>query len=657
MKQLRYTVFKIKIATQKFVLTGVLILLFALPIDSQSQTRPTQWHGFEKFAFSFNGREAYIVKPEKASPGNPWIWRAYFPDWHFEMDSIMVAKGFHIAFIDCSDMYGSPEAMQVWDKFYYHLTETYSFSKKPVLEGVSRGGLYIYNWAKRNPEKVGFIYAEAPVLDIKSWPGGKGKGRGSAQDWQKCLSAYGLSEEKAMLFDDNPVDNVESLASYKVPVVHVVCMSDSIVPVAENTLPLAQEFRKWGGSVHIDEMTDNIRLEGHHFNITNPAYYADLIYESIVPVNEILSSGSFIKLNDGLSNAFYKIHVNKELTVTFLGGSITYNQGWRDKVCQYLQETYPKTTFRFIPAGVPSLGSLPHAFRLQTDVLDKGSIDLLFIEAAVNDRANRTDSVTQLKAMEGIIRHALTANPTMNIVLMAFADEDKNHDFERNKEPLEVKIHRQLAEFYGLPFLNLAEEVYERIKHGEFSWTEDFKDLHPSPYGQNIYYQSIKTLLQLSEKEHKDGIVKTILPEPLNESVYEKGIYVDIHRATDLKGFTISENWEPADQKETRAGYVHVPVLEAVNPGSSFTFSFTGNAVGIAIVSGPDAGIIEYRIDNGKTETLNLFTQWSNFLHLPWYLVLADGLKEGKHILNVKTASDFENANRNACRIVHFLVN
>jgi sialidase-1 len=656
-KQLRHTVLKIRIATQKFVLTGVLISLFALPFNSQSQTRPTQWHGFEKFAFSFNGHEAYIVKPEKASPGNPWIWRAYFPDWHFEMDSILVAKGFHIAFIDCSDMYGSPEAMQVWDKFYHHLTEKYSFSKKTVLEGVSRGGLYIYGWAKRNPEKVGFIYAEAPVLDIKSWPGGKGKGRRSADDWKKCLTAYSFNEEQALRYNDNPVDNIETLAAYKVPVVHVVCKSDSIVPVAENSDILAERYQKSGGMIRVDEMKENVRLEGHHFNITNPAYYADLIYKSVVPVNEILPSSSFFKLNNGLPNTFQKIYDNKELTVAFLGGSITYNKGWRDKICQHLQETYPKTTFRFIPAGVPSLGSLPHAFRLQTDVLGKGSIDLLFIEAAVNDRANRTDSVTQLRAMEGIIRHALTANPTMNIVLMAFADEYKNHDFERNKEPLEVKVHRQMAEYYGLPFLNLAEEVYKRIKHGEFSWTEDFKDLHPSPYGQNIYYQSIKTLLQLSEKECKGGIVKTILPEPLNESAYEKGIYVDIHQVTDLKGFTISENWEPTDQKETRAGYVHVPVLEAVNPGSSFTFSFTGNAVGIAIVSGPDAGIIEYRIDNRKTETLNLFTQWSNFLHLPWYLILADGLNEGKHILNVKTASDTENANRNACRIVHFLVN
>ena len=56
-----------------------------------------------------------------------------------------------------------------------------------------------------------------------------------------------------------------------------------------------------------------------------------------------------------------------------------------------------------------------------------------------------------------------------------------------------------------------------------------------------------------------------------------------------------------------------------------------GVTKGIAIVSGPDAGIIEYRIDNGKTKTLNLLTKWSSSLHLPWYLILADGLQSAKH--------------------------
>ena len=642
---------------KKLVVLCSITFLLAGALYSKSPY-PSQWHGFEKVAFEFEGRNAYIVKPVNALQGNPWIWRAYFPDWHYEMDSILVSQGFHIAFIDCRDMYGSPEAMQVWEKFYQHLTRMYTFSKKPVLEGVSRGGLYIYGWAKRNPDKVSFIYAEAPVLDIKSWPGGKGSGRGSPDDWTKCKAAYNFSEEQAMAYNDNPVDNIESLAAYKVPIYHVVCSSDRIVPVAENTAILSDRFLQAGGNIKIDEMRENIRLEGHHFNITNPEYYADLIFKNTIPVREILSSSSFIEMNGNLDNTLSKIKNKRDLTVAFMGGSITYNHGWRDKVCQYLQETYPQTSFRFISEGVPSLGSLPHSFRLQSDVLAKGNIDLLFIEAAVNDQANNTDSIIQLRAMEGIIRHALTFNPSMNLVLMAFADEDKNSDFEKNIEPLEVKVHRELAEYYGLPFINLSKEVFERIKHGELSWDADFKDLHPSPYGHNIYYQSIKSLFQISQKEYNgESIVNVPLSKPQNKNVYDKGIYIDVFKATKLRGFSVIENWRPPDNKETRQGFVNVPVLEATQAGSTFTLSFTGNAVGIAVVSGPDAGIVEYRIDKGTSKTINLFTNWSNSLHLPWYLILADGLKEGKHVLDVKTSSDKGNSGGNACRIVHFLVN
>ena len=616
------------------------------------------WHGFEKESFSIEGRNAYVVKPVHSLPGNPWVWRAYFPDWHYEMDSILISRGFHIAFIDCSDMYGSPAAMQIWESFYRYLVNHYSFAKKSVLEGVSRGGLYIYAWAKRNPEKVSCIYAEAPVLDIKSWPGGKGNGAGSPEDWKKCLSSYSFTEEEALNFNDNPIDSIEALAAYKIPIVHVVCASDSVVPVAENTSIFAAKYRKLGGIIMVDSMNNNISLMGHHFNIDHPEHYADFIIQCAVPVKKMLEPSTFIELNGKLNNTMSAIRNKRKLTVAFLGGSITYNPGWRDKTCKYLKEAYPQTTFTFLAAGIPSLGSVPHAFRLQSDVLDKGKIDLLFLEAAVNDHANSTDSILQYRAMEGIIRHALAANPFINIVLMAFADEDKNHDFENNIEPLEVRVHRQLAEYYHLPFLNLSKEVYERISNGEFTWKDDFKDLHPSPYGQNIYYQSIKALLQLSAQEYSGEILSGAkLPLPLNKSCYDNGVYESVHNASALHGFSVDENWQPADKKPTREGFVNVPVLEATKPGSSFKFSFNGNTVGIAVISGPDAGIIQYRIDKGKFHTVNLFTQWSNSLHLPWYLILADSLQTGKHLLEVEIPSAKGNVEGNACRIVYFLVN
>ena len=619
---------------------------------------PLFWHGFKKDTFSLEGRKAYIVKPTHALAGNPWVWQAYFPDWHYEMDSILVSKGFHIAFIDCSDMFGSPQAMQLWDKFYQHLTGKYSFSKKPVLEGVSRGGLYAYGWAKRNPDKVSFIYAEAPVLDIRSWPGGKGVGMGSAEDWEKCLATYHLTEQKALDFKENPIDDVASLAGYKIPAVHVVCKNDSIVPVAENTAVLDAKMRLLGDSIQIDYMTENISLQGHHFNITNPQHYAELVLKNVVPVRETLSSSTFIELNKNLNNTFSKIKNKKELTVAFLGGSITYNQGWRNKLSQYLEEMYPQCKFHFIAAGIPSLGSLPHSFRFKTDVLDKGKIDLLFIEAAVNDLANETSPAIQRRAMEGIIRNARAANSSINIVLMAFADEAKNKNYEKNTEPVEVKVHRQLAEYYGLPFINLAKEVHERIKAGEFTWKDDFKDLHPSPFGQNIYFQSIKTMLQLADKKY-DGksLVNVPIKKPKNKFPYDNGKYVPVSQATNLKGFSVVDQWAPADQKETREGFVHIPVLESTSAGSSFIFSFEGNAMGIAIVSGPDAGMISYRVDNQNFKTLNLYTKWSNYLHLPWYLILADGLKNGKHVVEVKTIPGKNDSGGSACRIVYFLVN
>jgi sialidase-1 len=96
----------------------------------------------------------------------------------------------------------------------------------------------------------------------------------------------------------------------------------------------------------------------------------------------------------------------------------------------------------------------------------------------------------------------------------------------------------------------------------------------------------------------------------LNNSVAcDKGKYVDINKATRPKGFSVTNKRKLFVQKETRDGFVDVPLLEAVDARSSFILFLEGNAIGIAIVSGPNAGIIEYRIDNGKATSGNLFTQ------------------------------------------------
>lgn len=639
----------------------ILLLAFLLATRTALAQAPaetvTTWKGFEKVDFPFENTTAYYIKPKQALPGNPWVWRAHFPNFHAEMDSILVSRGFHLAYVNTNDLFGHPQAMQVWDKFYNYLRTKKGFAPKVALEAISRGGLYAYDWAKRNPDKVTCIYAEAPVCDPRSWPGGKGKGQGSPKDWERWLELNGLTEATANTFADIPLDGLEGMAAFKIPVLHVISLQDKIVPPEENTFPLIEKYLRLGGPAAVYPMSRGAQtLEGHHFVIEHIDRWADFIQQHSVPVEKPLDRANFVEENRGLGTAFAKFENKKVGTVAFLGGSITYGKGWRDKVGQYLQERFPDTKFTFIAAGIPSLGSTPHAFRFGRDVLAQGTPNLLFVESAVNDRTNVFSEKAQIRALEGILQQAYTANPAMNVVLMAFADPDKFGDYDAGKQPVEVEAHQKAAAHYGAAFINLSQEVYDRVQAGEFSWKYDFQDLHPSPYGQEVYFQTIKYLFQNTSLE--SGTQPAKLPAPLDKASYGKASYHPISEAKLLKGFTIDPAWQPNPPKATREGFVNVPMLVGEKPGDSFEFAFNGKAVGVALVSGPDAGTISYQIDGKKARTLDLFTQWSASLHLPWYLVLDDELKPGKHKLKL-TIADTKNPASvgNACRIVHLLVN
>jgi hypothetical protein len=124
-----------------------------------------------------------------------------------------------------------------------------------------------------------------------------------------------------------------------------------------------------------------------------------------------------INFRSGMQNSRARFEKEKRGRVAFLGGSITYNPGWREMVCEDLRRRFPDAKFDFINAGIPSMGSVPGAMRFAHDVLSKGNVDLLFVEAAVNDATNGTPPERQLGGMEGIISQALRANPSMDIVM------------------------------------------------------------------------------------------------------------------------------------------------------------------------------------------------------------------------------------------------
>ena len=612
---------------------------------------------FTREHFNFHGKAAWLMKPKVSALGNPWVWRAHFPDWHTQTDSILLKRGFHVAYVNTNDMFGSPAAMQIWDDFYEYLVSERRLATKVALEGVSRGGLYVYAWAKRNPLKVSCIYAEAPVCDIKSWP----LKHGSKGDWSLLLKSYGLTEAEAISFSDNPLDNLKGLAACKVPILHVISLDDKIVPNDENTFRLVENYIKLGGKATVWPMTKGEKsLQGHHFLIENPEQIADFIEQNSTPTTIPLDARYYHHVRAGLSNSFRKFKNEKVGSVAFMGGSITESPGWRNKFMQFLEEKFPDTKFEFINAGIASTGSTPGAFRLKSEVFAKGKIDLLVEEAAVNDRTNGFSSVAQIRGMEGIVRHAFTENPIMDVLVMHFVDPEKMADYNAGNEPEEIQNHNSVAEKYNVGVINLAKEVSDRISAGEFNWKDDFKDLHPSVFGQEVYFRSMKTFLNDCYKntDFSTASYPRILPQPIDVFSYYRGDYFSVKNTKSLKNWRLVETWKPSDGVSTRKQYVDIPALESFEVGGEFTLDFTGTAIGICIASGPDAGVLEYSIDGKKYPKLDLYTKWSSFLHLPWYLMLDDQLKNKKHKLTVTIAND-KNAKSlgNTCRIFYFLVN
>ena len=216
--------------------------LMAMPY--REQAKKSSLEKYTRYNFSYQGMKCYVIEPKKAAPGKPWVWRARFDSAkNSDFDLAMLEQGWHVAQVSVGGLFGGPEAMKRFDTFYDYLTNQCDFSDRPLLEGLSRGGLPIFNWSIQNPAKVSCVYADNAVCDFKSWPGGKGKGKYWERGWKSIQELYGFkSEKEAMSWQANPVDKVHVLAEQGVRVMLGLAMKDTVVPAEENGLVIEKRY-------------------------------------------------------------------------------------------------------------------------------------------------------------------------------------------------------------------------------------------------------------------------------------------------------------------------------------------------------------------------------------------------------------------------------
>jgi len=617
----------------KRLIIGLLLIAACFQLQAQ-----TLWNGCSRYDFKVLDRDAIVVVPEAPAPGRPWIWRPAFFGAFPTVDIALLEKGWHVAYYDVTHLYGSPRAVEYAKEFHDVVAERFKLPAKATVEGFSRGGLIALAYAARYPETVASVYVDAPVCDLTSWPG---RGR---ELWKDVLAEWGAEDsELTPDFRGNAFTYAPVLAEARIPIITVCGGADEVVPYKENMDRFRRLFQECGGIIETIVKPDC----GHHpHSLENPEPVVDFLTRYAPGY----ACRQAVNLRGDLRNSFHAMAVDKKATVAFLGGSITEMTGWRDMVKEGLARRFPDTSFSFIEAGISSLGSTPHAFRFEQDVLAKGTPDLLFVEASVNDDTNGFGPREQVLGMEGIVRHALAANPCMDIIFLNFIYEPFIPLLEEGIQPDVILNHERVANRYRLSSANCAQEISARMQAGELTW-EQFGGTHPAPAGHRFYAADIWAILDANAMPYSEYCVTPHqLPEPVEKNCYESAYLLPANSATRLKGFSVVDSWTPSVPAATRNGFVDVPMLSC-GDGGSFTLEFSGRAVGLYCVCGPDSGEIIYRIDGGEPRSLNMRTQWSGSLYIPWLYVLDDSLEPGPHKL------EFSVPKGTGCHIKNFAVN
>ena len=304
-------------------------------------TKEFNFHGYKGYQYDNNGVSYYIVKPYHTAKGNPWVWRARFWGHEPQLDIELLEQGFHLTYCDVADLFGSPAATKRWDDFYA-LAVKAGLNKKAVLEGMSRGGLIIYNWAAKNTDKVACIYGDAPVMDIKSWPMHWGNFGNDKSNCERMLKAYGFTDkEQTMAWEGNPIDHARIFAKAKTPIIHVVGDIDTGVPVAENTAIFEQRLQQYGHTMHVIHKPN----VGHHpHSLNNPEPILKYILEATghrknmctypIPGNEYRSAAGWCEGSDWhtIAKDLQATIKGREVKLLMLGNSITQGLGGRRKL-------------------------------------------------------------------------------------------------------------------------------------------------------------------------------------------------------------------------------------------------------------------------------------------------------------------------------------
>ena len=369
-----------------------------------------------------------------------------------------------------------------------------------------------------------------------------------------------------------------------------------------------------------------------------------------------------VRVRDGVGNLMRKLSAGRDVTIAYLGGSITAMDGWRNLTTEWFRRTWPNVKFTEVHASIGGTGSDLGAFRVGHDALCRRP-DLLFVEFATNDGGARPEDIW--RSMEGIVRQTWNADPSTDVVFAYTITHAMADDYGAGRCPRAASAMEQLADHYGIPSVCFGPRVAAEVKAGrlimsrgelETAVPKDAPDrdraisellaregrvlfaadgVHPSAEGHRLYLQSVtNAFAQMRASRPADHRAR--LATPFTADNLERAKMVEIDPGM-LRGA-----WTklPADDAKSKSfGGRMGDIWYAHEPGDALSFSFRGTCCRIYDLLGPDGGQVWVTVDGKRSaHPIPRFDSYCTYHRIATLYVFQGA--EGVHTVEIEVDRD-----------------
>jgi len=336
------------------------------------------------------------------------------------------------------------------------------------------------------------------------------------------------------------------------------------------------------------------------------------------------------ELRGGLPNACRIWTQGREGTVFYIGGAAgNAPGGTRDQLAKIVKKAIPgaKGVRAFCAWNRPypdNCSSVIETFRSMSSsagVSGEGTypyVALTVIDLSTDDIGMPVPQVHA--ALEGMVYRTRKRNPARDMVVLHQPDERFVTDYRAGKVPDAIKLHEAIAAHYGIPTVNLAKAA---------SLIADWKGTKKER--EALLREGMERLLSQCAAQPAAQPVRHPCPKPMAQGIWDRATLVNYDRGElDPEGWL---GWQlsPVDQ------VFHVAACS--KPGPVMSVDFTGTAAGVYGVTGPDAGDLEFSIDGGPWQALQVFDREAKDrdYHL-FHRMFADQLPDAKHTVRLRVA-------------------